>query len=248
MGKYLGAVLTVLIIGAGVAGVVAGVGIAAHELPLMKAQASGSQANGYKSVTLHIQTFPNSPYENPDWIQKHVTGQKDFGFDFPPSGDNQDWVTYWPTTTLQVPTHAIVTVVLDNYDGATPLLNPFYATPRGVTDDQGTATNSISVDGKPVTSVDPGNVSHTFTIHSIVDGAQPWLFVTVPVTAVADDAKLDAGGFPFQPVQTVFSFVTPDKPGHYIWQCFDPCGSGFNGFGGPMSTKGYMSGTLDVVG
>jgi heme/copper-type cytochrome/quinol oxidase subunit 2 len=41
--------------------------------------------------------------------------------------------------------------------------------------------------------------------------------------------------------------VTPDKPGHYIWQCFDPCGSGFNGFGGPMSTKGYMSGTINVV-
>jgi hypothetical protein len=40
--------------------------------------------------------------------------------------------------------------------------------------------------------------------------------------------------------------VTPDRPGQYIWQCFDPCGSGFNGFGGPMSTKGYMSGTLTV--
>jgi hypothetical protein len=51
---------------------------------------------------------------------------------------------------------------------------------------------------------------------------------------------------PLKPVITEFSFVT-QGPGHYIWQCIDPCGSGFDGFGGPMSTKGYMSGTIDVV-
>ena len=248
MGKYLGAVLTVLIIGAGVAGVVAGVGIAAHELPLMKAQAAGGQVSGLTPVTLHLQTFPFNPYEDSDWISSHVTGQSDFGFAFPQPGDNQDWVTYWPTTTLQVPTHALVTVTIDNYDSATPLLNPFYATPRGISDAQGNPSDSITVNGQSVTSVDPGNVSHTFTIHSVVQSGQPWFFVSVPLTGVDPNAKTDAAGMPLQPEETQFSFETPDKPGHYIWQCFDPCGSGFNGFGGPMSTKGYMSGTIDVVG
>ena len=68
----------------------------------------------------------------------------------------------------------------------------------------------------------------------------------MPVTAVPDDAKTDTAGLPDKPVTTTFSFMTPDKPGEYIWNCFDPCGAGFNGFGGPMSTKGYMSGTLTV--
>ena len=50
---------------------------------------------------------------------------------------------------------------------------------------------------------------------------------------------------PLTPVVTTFSFITGD-PGTYIWQCIAPCGSNFNGFGGPMSTKGYMSGTITV--
>jgi hypothetical protein len=69
----------------------------------------------------------------------------------------------------------------------------------------------------------------------------------VPLTGVSGDTKSDAAGMPNQPVLTTFSFVTPDKPGDYIWQCFDPCGSSYNGFGGPMSTKGYMSGTITVT-
>lgn len=37
-------------------------------------------------------------------------------------------------------------------------------------------------------------------------------------------------------------------PGTYTWRCLDPCGTGPSGWGGPMSTPGYMEGTLTVVG
>ena len=67
----------------------------------------------------------------------------------------------------------------------------------------------------------------------------------VDVVGEADDVATDDAGFPDKPIVTEFSFIT-GAPGHYIWQCIDPCGRGFNGFGGPMSTKGYMSGTLTV--
>jgi hypothetical protein len=244
MGKYLGLVLAVLV-GAGiVAGVVLAIDYYSYPQPIMTASAAGNSTNGLQRVSLTLQTFANSPYEDPAFIASHVTGQKDNGFDYPPPGDNQDWVTYWPTTNIKVPTHALVTVTIENYDGATPLLNPFYAVARG------TVGGTMTVNSQTETQADPTNVSHTFTIHSLINqpSDQPWLFVSVPLTAEPSDAQTDSGGIPLEPVVTQFSFITPDKPGHYIWQCFDPCGTGFNGFGGPMSTKGYMSGTLDVVG
>ncbi len=50
---------------------------------------------------------------------------------------------------------------------------------------------------------------------------------------------------PDHPVVTEFTFTT-GAPGHYVWQCFVPCGTGYNGFSGPMGTDGYMNGTFTV--
>lgn len=242
MGKYLGALISVVVIAGFVFGVAKYVGYASDNLPTMVATDSGTQA-GVRHVSLTLQTFPFNPYEDATWVATHIAnGRTDHGFAFPPPGDNQDWVTYWPTTNLQVPAHTLVTISIENYDSATPLLNPYYAVPHG------TADGTIDVGGQPTTSVDPSNVSHTFTIHSVVGSNQPWLFVSVPVTGVDPNAPTDDAGMPDNPLVTTFSFMTPDQPGNYIWQCFDPCGSGFDGFGGPMSTKGYMSGTISVVG
>lgn len=244
MRRVIGAVVTVIVGAAIVVGVLATLSATARIPPLFAAPAStpyNLDGKDLKHVTLNLQTFPQSPYEDPDWLAKNFVDGTDNGVKIPPAGDNQDWVTYWPTTTFKVPAHAIVTVKIENYDGKSTLLNDFYARP------QGTIGNSITVDGQQMTSIKPENASHTFTIHSIPSSAQDWLYVSVPVTGVDDNAPLDASGLmPLNPVVTEFSFETLG-PGHYIWQCFDPCGSGFNGFGGPMSTKGFMSGTIDVV-
>lgn len=247
MRRILGALLTVIILAAIGVGVITTLGAAGVQRPAATAQTTGATADGIKQVSLYLQTYPMNPYEDPDFIAKNVTGKTLHGEPYPQKeGDNADWVTYWPTTDLVVPRNAIVTVTIENYDGQTPLINPYYGVPRGVTDQNGVLNNTILVDGQTVTSVDPNTISHTFTIHSIPQSGQAWLFVSVPVTGEADDAQTDAAGMPLQPVVTQFSFKTPDRPGKYIWQCFDPCGSGFNGFGGPMGTKGYMSGTLTV--
>ena len=42
-----------------------------------------------------------------------------------------------------------------------------------------------------------------------------------------------------------FTFRT-GAAGTYYFQCFDPCGTGTNGWEGPMTTGGYMRGTLTV--
>lgn len=243
MGKYLGALVSLVVGVAVVLGVLTIIQTQGAAPPAIHAQSGGnstSDQGSLKYAHLTLMTFPFSPYEDPDWINANVAGQvTPEGLAYPPPGDNQDWVTYWPTTTLVVPAHALVTIDIKNYDSATPLLNSFYGRPQGV------VGNSIAVDGQDVTSVDPNNVSHTFTIHSIPNKNQPWLYVSVPVTGVADDAPTDSAGMPDTPVVTEFTFQTGD-PGQYIWQCFDPCGSNYNGFGGPMSTKGYMSGTITV--
>jgi hypothetical protein len=246
MGKYLGALVTVVLGAALVIGVIAAAGDLAKTQPTLAAGDAGLYTTiggtRLKTVSLTLQTFPASPYTDPSWLNSHFPDGMDNGFPIPPAGDNQGWVTYWPSTTLKVPTNALVTLTIENYDGKTTLLNDFYARPQGV------VHGIMTVDGTAKSEIDGADASHTFTIHSIPNSTQPWLFVSVPVTGVADDAPADDAGFPDRPVTTEFSFITPDKPGHYIWQCFDPCGSGFNGFGGPMSTKGYMSGTFDVVG
>ncbi len=243
MRRYLGALVTVLVGAAIVAAVLVTLINTARIPKLMAASDTGTynlDAKNLKHVTLHLQTFPASPYEDPDWISKTYPDGMDNGTPIPPAGDNQDWVTYWPTTTFQVPAHSVVTIILENYDGKSTLLNDFYNKA------QGTLGNTITVDGQTVSGIKSEDASHTFTIHSIPSSAQDWLYVSVPITGVDDSAPTDDFGMPNKPVITEFSFVT-QGPGHYIWQCFDPCGSGFDGFGGPMSTKGYMSGTIDVV-
>lgn len=243
MRRYLGALVTVIVGAAIVVGVLVTLSATARIPKLFAAPVSGTSnidGKDLKHVTLTLQTFPFNPYTDPGWVEKTYPGGIDNGMPVPQPGDNQDWVTYWPTTTLQAPAHSVVTIRIENYDSATPLLNNFYAKA------QGTIGNNIKVDGVTETQIDPEHASHTFTIHSIPSSAQDWLYVSVPVTGVADNAPADDAGMPNKPAVTEFSFVTLG-PGHYIWQCIDPCGSGFDGFGGPMSTKGYMSGTIDVV-
>ncbi len=104
-------------------------------------------------------------------------------------------------------------------------------------------------------NVDPYAVSHTFVIHGIASGSQPYLYVSVPILGAQPanptdqnptPPPADAATMSVAPIITTFYFRTPSTPGHYVWQCFDPCGANYNGFGGPMSTKGYMSGEFNV--
>jgi hypothetical protein len=70
--------------------------------------------------------------------------------------------------------------------------------------------------------------------------------VSVPLPAVADDAPPLANGYP-KPHNVTFSFITKG-PGDYVFQCEFPCGDGYYAkFGGPMSTEGYMAGTVTVA-
>jgi len=141
-------------------------------------------------------------------------------------GMQQNWPAYAPNK-LVVPANSLVTVTIRNYDlGDTPLLkgSPFNTV-------QGVVGGVAYADGHTYAALAPEKVAHTFTV--------PQLHINVPVPGDTTTGK------PY--VEVSFTFRT-GAAGSYYFQCFDPCGTGSNGFEGPMVTKGYMVGTLIVQG
>lgn len=176
-----------------------------------------------KHATLQLDTYPDS-----------MAGEHGAS-----GGAHPDWVSYGPSTNLHVPAHALVTVTIRQYDSGDVITNPYFAKVHG------TVGGTMTVDGKKVTETNPDSVGHTFTIHAAPTNQDP-LFVSVPLPAVADNAPVVKGTNYPAPHVVVFSFIT-HGPGEYVWNCEFPCGDGYYAkFGGPMSTRGYMSGTLTV--
>lgn len=166
-------------------------------------------------------------------------------------GPHSQWVTYCPTTSIKVPAYSTITVTVKQYDSSTALHNPYFDTVRG------TLGGVMYVNGKPVRQISPDAPGHTFTIQSPPDTDQTQLFVNVPLVGVSSSAPtavtINGSQYP-KPNVIVFQFKT-GTPGTYVWHCYVPCGTGLagegstgqNGFGGPMATTGYMSGTVTVT-
>ncbi|MCL4421567.1 MAG: hypothetical protein M1115_00100 [Actinobacteria bacterium] len=169
----------------------------------------------------------------------------------PGGGADPGWVTFCPSTSLQVPANTVVTMTILQYDTPTTLHNKFFDTVRG------TVGGTMSLNGRPITSVPASDVAHTFTLQSLptkAAGKYKYLFVSVPLVGVPNSTPNTvtiAGHLYPKPNVIRFRFRT-GPAGTYVWHCYDPCGTGLEGyqkgFGGPMATTGYMSGTLTVVG
>jgi hypothetical protein len=158
----------------------------------------------------------------------------------PDGGSHPDWVSYGPTTNLTAPAHSLVTITIKQYDTGGTITNPFFARVHGTVD------GTITVNGKTSTGENPDAIGHTFTIHALPTNQDP-LFVNVPLPALPDTAEPAPGSDYPTPAVVIFSFVT-GGPGNYVWNCEYPCGDGtYANFGGPMATRGYMSGTFTVT-
>jgi len=165
-----------------------------------------------------------APVAHAAQIERHVQMNLNIVINQP--GMQKDWPAYAPNT-LVVPANSIVTVTLRDDDmGDTPL-------PKGspFTTVQGVVGGVAYADGRAYTALAPDKIAHTFTI--------PQLHINVPLPGDTTTSK------PYGIV--TFTFRT-GAAGSYYFQCFDPCGTGANGWEGPMVTKGYMHGTLTVQG
>jgi hypothetical protein len=169
-------------------------------------------------------------------IHLETTAAVGSALDYPrPDDPHADWVGYLPTTILHVPANSVVTMVIDQDDGASGLRNEYWAKAQGVV---GGAFHMTYFDdqGKPAegdfVTIDPTLAAHTFAI--------PDLGVSVPLLGLSGKAPSGSKNV------ITFQFHTGAK-GIYHWQCFVPCGAGtILGNGGPMQTLGYMGGLLIV--
>jgi hypothetical protein len=128
-------------------------------------------------------------------------------------------------TDITLPAHAIIHVTIDDQDpGDTdmPGTSPFLTV-------TGTDGNTATIDGVPYAALDAKKVAHTFTI--------PRLGLNVPLPGDAPAGHKDN--------IVTFTFRT-GAPGTYVFQCFDPCGSGASGMEGPMASMGYMMGHVTI--
>ena len=151
--------------------------------------------------------------------ERHVQLKLDVILNQP--GMQKDWPAYSPNN-LVVPANSLVTISLHDYDlgdTALPKSTPFATV-------QGTVDSMAYLNGKAYAALAPDKIAHTFTI--------PQLHINVPFPG--DGKESDTISFTFH----------TGKAGTYLFQCFDPCGTGSSGFEGPMASKGYMVGTLTV--
>jgi hypothetical protein len=161
-------------------------------------------------------------------------------------GSHPDWVSYlaqrpdgsWSHSTIfDLPAYSTIHVTIIQYDSQTGLRNPFFGHVQGITG------GTMSVNGKPVSVIDPTTAAHTFAI--------PDLGVMVPLPGIPDNATKPCSKAPctesYDHVTIEFTFKT-GAPGTYRWQCFVPCAAGtLFGNGGPMQTVGYMDGFVEVA-
>jgi hypothetical protein len=100
-----------------------------------------------------------------------------------------------------------------------------------------------------------GTVGGTIQVQRMMVGMPNMLYRTRTVSALPAATEVShtftsAGmhfNVPVAPSGVTTFVLKTGKPGTYTWQCMNPCGSGKTGWGGPMSMKGYMSGTITVA-
>ena len=196
---------------------------------------SGVTANAGATVHVVMQEAPeNTVSTHPDWVSYFI--------------QNPQTKAWEHTTLFQVPAGSRIDMTIYGFDGCTPLRNNYWGKVTGV------LGNVVDVNGRPYSFINSWsgcNVGHTFSIPSInlnVPMATPGLLQSNK-PGLCPTAPCQPGNpsqVPYRVMQ--FSFMTPHATGEYFWQCRVPCGGGFvTGFGGPMSTIGFMTGSMTVV-
>jgi len=210
---------------AAVAVVAVAVGVFIYLIAYPPTVAAASTGSGEANITL--QTVPAYGLEpHPTWVSYMIKNQ---------SGQ-------WEHTTMfQVPAHSLVHFTIYQFDTGSPLRNPF------MNEVSGTVGGVEILNGQPTRIVDgaAGNgIGHSFAI--------PAMNVSVVLPGVDPNAKNPCStpapcSTSFDHNEVQFTIRT-GAPGTFVWQCFVPCALGYPlGFGGPMSTLGYMNGFMKVV-
>lgn len=139
---------------------------------------------------------------------------------------------------LNFPAGKTISLTIINYDDGPADVAAQYSNVVGTTNNQISIVNDTNVNssqgtsgisisgGAVVSSVPDSNIAHTFTV--LGNSGQTILNIPIPPSSV---------------VHATFTL----NSGNYNWQCEAACGSGSVGWGGAMSTPGWMTGTVSVA-
>jgi heme/copper-type cytochrome/quinol oxidase subunit 2 len=139
------------------------------------------------------------------------------------------YIAYVPSS-LSLPAHSTVRIRITNFDDATAQRPAKYARVWG------TVGNTIKVQ-----RMMPGMPNMLYRVHTLK---------ALPAATQVSHTFTSPGmnfNVPVAPSGVTTFVLKTGKAGHYTWQCYDPCGSGKAGWGGPMAMRGYMSGTITVA-
>lgn len=130
---------------------------------------------------------------------------------------------YFPAN-FSVPQNVPVTITITNYDNGTNVLPEAFSHVLGTVGGTESVTNT-TLSGAALASIPTDQIGHTFTLIS-----NPY-DVNVPIPAAQGTT----------PTVVTFSVVF-SSAGQFEWHCMAPCD------GAAMSTPGFMTGTVTVVG
>ncbi|AKA47770.1 hypothetical protein IX51_00235 [uncultured archaeon] len=146
--------------------------------------------------------------------------------------------TLQSSAVISFPAGKMISLTIINYDDGPADVASQYANVVGTTGNQITIINDTNVNssqgtsginvsgGSVVSKVPDTNIAHTFTVM----GTSSNVLLNIPVP-------------PSSVVHATFTL----NSGSYTWQCEAACGSGSAGWGGAMSTPGWMTGTVSVA-
>ena len=163
------------------------------------------------------------------------------------------------TANIKLPAHTLIQLTLIDYDdyGLTPNIGP-------------TGTSNVSKYAKVIGTVggveyviNSTNVNATLPTSTSTSGISIPASSTYRVSAFPWDGGANGGydvahtftilngtniilNIPTPGQSTLFAQFYLNNTGTFEWQCFAPCGVLDNGWGGAMSTVGWMTGTVTV--
>lgn len=134
---------------------------------------------------------------------------------------------------ISLPAHKAIYVSIVSYDMGNASVDPQFLKVTGTVGSEVQVINGTTAMGdnvslsweKSMSSFEASQVLHTFTI---LNGTS--VLLNIPV--IAGD--------------TEYGTFYLNSTGSFIWQCEAACGSGGSGWNGPMSTPGWMTGSVSV--
>ncbi len=132
---------------------------------------------------------------------------------------------------MSLPAHRMIQMTIEDFD------TPSAGTPSQYSQVTGTVGNTLMMMNVTAASQNPTNDSNYNVVGSLNPDTQIAHTFTIPQLGI---------NIPSAANSVEVADFTINQTGVFAWQCMDPCGFGPSGWLGPMSSAGWMQGSVTV--